>query len=826
MDITPVLIWWWLLLMCGVVGWPLAFSVLPHLPDRGYTVARSVGLLLSGYILWLGASFRLLQNSVGGIVLALVVVLVVGLLWHRQQVRAGRSEPMWAWLKREWGYVVIVETLFIVAFVGWAYVRAHNPNIETAGGEKWMEIAFINGTLRSDYFPPQDPWLSGFAISYYYFGYVLMAKLTQLSGLLSVIAFNLYIPTLFTLTLTASLGIVANLVSLHQKASQVTLMATFSGLLAAVFVGVMGNLTGFLESLHQRQLLPMSFWEWLDIRDLNQPPQVAEETWVPQRFFWWWRASRTLTDYNLAGGEQEVIDEFPFFSFLLGDVHPHVLALPFVLLVVILALNIIYRPVDPLTENERGGLLGLWQRTWQELLSATGGRFGLGLHMLCLGALSFLNTWDFPIYLGVVGLALTVRSAQRYPDWRQALWPGGLGMVILGIGGILLYLPFYATFSSQARGILPNLWNPTFFPQFFVFFGPFLLASLAFLLVLSWQIKGWPRHLNWTLFVSIWGPVMVLIVVVTAVMLNASGREFLQGVINDPAVQAAIGVDTVGGLVQESLWRRVADPWTFLIVGGLLGWGLALLVAGSERPLAEKFALILLLTGLGLPLVVEFIYLRDNFGTRMNTIFKFYFQAWVLLALASAFAVYYVSTHARNPLKYVWQLAMMLLVAGGLFYPVLATAYKTDNFQPEPTLNGIAWMAEHRSADYAAIAWLRENAPDHAVILEAPGDRYASYNYTGRISAMTGIPTLLGWGGHQSQWRGNYDEPARREPDIEALFNTLDLQQAQMLLDKYNIMYVYVGPEERRRYNPQGLSKFDRLMEVAFQHQDATIYQR
>jgi uncharacterized membrane protein len=90
---------------------------------------------------------------------------------------------------------------------------------------------------------------------------------------------------------------------------------------------------------------------------------------------------------------------------------------------------------------------------------------------------------------------------------------------------------------------------------------------------------------------------------------------------------------------------------------------------------------------------------------------------------------------------------------------------------------------------------------------------------------LTGLPTLLGWGGHQSQWRGNYDEPARREPDIEALFNTSDLGQARDLLDKYNITYVYVGSLERERYSPQGLNKFARLMDVAFQQDDVTIYQ-
>jgi uncharacterized membrane protein len=392
-----------------------------------------------------------------------------------------------------------------------------------------MEIAFINGTLRSDYFPPQDPWLSGFAISYYYFGYVLLAMVTRLTGLISTTAFNLFIPTLFAMTLTAALGIVANLVSLYQTTTQPTppplqpsnppllhSSAILTGLLAALFVAILGNLEGLLEVLHKAAFLPSGFWVWLDIRDLKIPPAGPGDSWIPDRFIWWWRGSRVLTDYTLTGQEQEVIDEFPFFSFLLGDVHPHVLALPFVLLVVALALNLLAnrRPggrsqlsVARSQKSEGEGqfgeetvaepLLGLTDQpaavsgqpspvghelsfvsglrsavivdklreilhnNWSELLEATGGRLALVLYAVCLGGLSFLNTWDFPIYLSVFGLAFFAWLSQRRDNWRLAIEPGLIGTGILGLIGVLLYLPFYATFQSQARGMLPNLWNPT-----------------------------------------------------------------------------------------------------------------------------------------------------------------------------------------------------------------------------------------------------------------------------------------------------------------------------------------------------------------------------
>jgi uncharacterized membrane protein len=961
LELYPIFIWWLVILIFGLVGWTLAFSLLCSLPDRGFAFARPVGLLITGYVLWLGGTFRLLQNNIGGIVVALAAVLALGLIWQRQQLRTG-GLSMLAWLRREWRYVLSVELLFSTAFVGWTIFKAYNPNIETAGGEKWMEITFINGTLRSDYFPPQDPWLSGFAISYYYFGYVLMAMATRLTGLVSTIAFNLYIPTLFALTLTAAFGIVANLVSSYQTnlndeaienpkstperaVQNLKSSAILTGLVAALFVAILGNQEGLLEVFHKAALLPPGFWTWLDIRDLKVPPTGPGDSWIPDRFIWWWRGSRVLTDYTLTGHEQEVIDEFPFFSFLLGDVHPHVLALPFVLLVVALALNLISNqkpvrsqesensnrkleadnqpeaevvpePLGPVHQpsaigHELSAVSGQWsvvvvdkiwaslQNTWSELLEAVGGRVAFLLYAICLGGLSFLNTWDFPIYLSVVGLAFMVWLASlekdeggrmkdesfRLPPSSPALARGFIlrgiiGMGILGLIGVLLYLPFYATFQSQARGMLPNLWNPTRLPQFLIFFGPFLVAVMALLAVLSARNRTWRQYLGSTLMVTILGPVLVMLLALTGVLFSPAGRDYVQGFLSDPAVQQVLGDPTISSLVQASLWRRLVNPWTFIFVGGLLGWALALFIGrlegwraggledwqvggeaakerggeeesgtdiifdvGKESPklfggwrsavsghtIVEQFVLILVLIGLALPLVVEFVYLRDNFGTRMNTIFKFYFQAWVLLALASAFAVYYVSKHVRGGLRLVWLAGMALLVAGGLVYPVLATPNKADFFKNAPTLNAIAWIADYHPGDYAAIEWLRANAPDQAVILEAPGapaGQYGAYNYSGRISAMTGLPTLLGWGGHQNQWRGNYDEPARREPDIALLYNSSDIRQTQALLDKYGIAYVIVGATERERYSPQSLKKFEQFMDVAFQQGDTTIYQR
>jgi YYY domain-containing protein len=253
---------------------------------------------------------------------------------------------------------------------------------------------------------------------------------------------------------------------------------------------------------------------------------------------------------------------------------------------------------------------------------------------------------------------------------------------------------------------------------------------------------------------------------------------------------------------------------------------------------ALHFALLCAVAGLLLTLSVEFVYLVDNFGVRMNTIFKFYFQAWVLMAVASAFAVYWLTQGAAaalrreehdspagaRALRAGFLSAFWLLFAMGMVYPLLGNYSRAGGFQQPPTLDGTAYLAQSQPEDYAAIAWLNENVGDAPVILETPGEGGSSYVYEGRVSALTGLPTLLGWAGHEGQWRGSYEIQNTREPDILTIYSTLDPGVAEALLREYGVAYVYVGPLERSKYDPRALTKFGRFMEIVYQEAGVTIY--
>jgi YYY domain-containing protein len=235
----------------------------------------------------------------------------------------------------------------------------------------------------------------------------------------------------------------------------------------------------------------------------------------------------------------------------------------------------------------------------------------------------------------------------------------------------------------------------------------------------------------------------------------------------------------------------------------------------------RDFVLLLIVTGVLLTLSVEIVYLKDVFLTRMNTVFKFYFQAWVLWGVAGAFALYWFAAQGKVGTTVV----AGLLIAAGLIYPLLAIPARAGEYGGPATLDGAAHLAISHPDDYAAIEWLNANVTGTPVILETPG---GGYEYQGRVSAHTGLPTLLGWSGHENQWRGNSREQDIRRPDIETLYNSTNAVEVFTLLDAYDITYVYVGPVEREpgRYSPAGLAKFNELMQVVYEQGDVTIYSR
>jgi uncharacterized membrane protein len=251
----------------------------------------------------------------------------------------------------------------------------------------------------------------------------------------------------------------------------------------------------------------------------------------------------------------------------------------------------------------------------------------------------------------------------------------------------------------------------------------------------------------------------------------------------------------------------------------------------------------LIFLGLALIFSVEFAFLRDNFAARMNTVFKFYFQGWILLGIASAFGIFWLFNHGRDALRpavrAVFLACAALLIAAGMVYPVLAYTNRANGFTGTPNLDATSDLASRNPDDFAAINWLKNQAEPGQpapVILEAPGNRYQSYVYEGRISAFTGFSAVLGWAGHESQWRGTYNEQAVREADISLIYTAGEPDQVLDLLHKYGVRYVVMGGPERRYVEkecsesgrscslPRAERNLNALLPVLFQSGQTIVY--
>ncbi len=877
-----VLSWYAFSLVLAVVNLPLAYAAMKKLPSRGVFLLRPLGLLLWGTIFWWLTSIQLLRNDLASQVTALMILVGINLVVLSKIDR----ESFFGRIKESKKLLIRAELIFLAAFVLMAVVRAANPEIIHT--EKFMEMAFINAILKSPGMPPMDPWLSGYSISYYYFGYLLSAMLIRVTGVSSSVGYNLVAAFWFGMTAVGAYGILWDLLGLRQQGVKSKPASGFLrkhkavlALLAPLMILVMGNWFSGVDMLHARGVLPENAWEQLDIPELTREPNAM--TIKPQRGGWsWWQASRVVQDRTLDGRPVEVIDEFPAFTYLLADIHPHMLSMPLVLLAIAQALN---------------AFIGGWEgsvRLGKIVIPASGLTIALGV--FTLGGIAFMNTWDFPFYLLLMGAAFVLYRG-RTAGWSvKRFWElVGFGLVG-GVLSVVAYLPFYLSFSSQAGGVIPSLAFFTKGKYFWIMFGPLLLPIFGFLLS---KVKRISR-LSW--LNGLWVTVSVLLVLfIFGWVLGFAGTkiEMTKGLL-----LGLHGASSAGELLRDSLLYRLKAPGTWITLFLLIWVGVSLLFekvrsskienADVEGEASEQatparpmvFVLLMVLLGAVLTLVPEFIYLRDQFGWRMNTIFKFYFQAWILWSLAGSYGLVMLfepktegktqdrwwllalisaslmagtivlselgarklGKYGSSPLDYLmllpvliafawlitkaWQkdwkkvmgVVAVLGVLVGMAFPLIEGWNKTNGFNPARgfSLDGKRDFTLSAADEMKAAEWLAE-APT-GVMTEAISDTGGSYTTYNSISTFSGMPTVLGWVGHEAQWRGGYEEIATRQADMRELYSTSKWERAQAIIDMYNIRYIVVGNTERSTYQvDQG--KFDEHLVKVFESQTVVIYE-
>jgi YYY domain-containing protein len=727
--LSSIALWWLAAEALGLVILPVCFALFRGLPDRGLGFSKILGLLALGYLTWLVEVLQFVDFN------RATVFVFLGALAGGSAWLARRDWPqLRAFLAAERRLILGYEAIFLAGFLFIVWFRGFNPDI--AGTEKPMDFALINGILRSGQFPPKDPWMSGFSISYYYFGYYLAALMIQLSGVAPAVGFNLALASVFGL---AAVGLAALLYNLTGRLRY--------GVLGAFLTLLASNPDGFLRVLRAGTLAPQQFW-------------------------WWWPSSRVLH----SGCGAECIDEFPQFSFMLGDLHPHVMALPLAALALGVALAMLLRP-EPLR----------WSRAdWLPLL----------LVPVCAGALGFANTWDLPAYVGLVLAAMVVRqyAARPLPAMagaavasseasplpahretarvRETPWLDYRPLAFVAVASVAAYLPFYVGFQSQAGGfaLVPAATSPE------EFLGMWAFAFLLGIALLAAVVRLPKRD--------------ALVLALAGVVILAVTRKWLVALM---LPLAAAGV-----------------------------WHACLKARDRKWEPRQAFALGLLAAGFGLIALCELVFLKDTFNTRMNTIFKFYYEAWLFLAIAGAYGAAHVAQHLpRRSLHYAWIGGVSLLCAAAALYPVASFYTKADELKPAWTLDGARFMRGSALGDLEAIDWLNQNVKGDAVIAEATGDEYSQF---ARFGTYTGLESVLGWAGHELQWRGVWQEQPKRIGDLQTLYTSADEATVRNLLRQYNVSYVVVGPLERQKYGNHDYSMFQRIGQVVFDKDGTTLY--
>jgi YYY domain-containing protein len=857
-DILAAVRWWAVLMVLGLAVFPLVFSLLHQLPDRGYAFLKMAGLLLVSYFFWLWGSLGFAANNSGGVLLAMAIVAGLSYLAYQ---RRGDGLSIRQWTRENRRTILVTELVFAFVFFLWVWVRAQHPSITAT--EKPMEFAFLNSIARSPTFPPLDPWLSDYAISYYYFGYVMTSLLGRLAVVPEAIAFNLAIAWLVAGTATGAYGLAYNLIASTGRKQQAMVM----GLVAAIALPLAGNMQIGLELLHGNNVGSATFWQWLDVRDINGPPVEAETPRYLSSNWWWWRTSRVIHEYHLSGRSEEGLEpivEVPAFSFVLGDLHPHVLALPFAFLSLGMALAWWFNGSKRSREPDEWWSATGWTQRPKRLLQ----EIGLSLWLftaVIVGGLSFLNTWDVLIHMFIILGAYFLAGWYRQGTTRDLFSRTFMVGVLLIIPAILLYLPFYLGFRSQAAPpfLLPMLMRPTRLVQYVIIFGMPLVVLTIFLLSLAARrrFKHWQTGL--ALAAGLLGALLLLMMGLLWVLASTSaGAGTMINLANDLGLTLATrpdgpiafgwGSSAVLALLPAIIGARLTSPWLILLLAGLIALVVMSLRSGVDERIMKSesqdnktaidrslpFLLLLILTGLLLTLGPEFVYLRDNFGVRLNTTFKFYYQAWVMFGVAAVVAVDFLWALAQGSGRRLAAASVTALyglaLSVALLFPVFAVQSRAIEYRgpPDsverrpPTLDGLAYLQYFNPSEYEAIMWLigQTTSSDKPppVILEAVGGQYSGF---ARISANTGLPTLVGWPGHQWQWRGSdHPEPGRRQSIVEQIYTSGDPDIIGFLLDQFAVNYIYVGDLEASTYGPVGLERLRDRLEVAFANDRVTIY--
>ena len=717
-DVWTFWTWYLLALVMGVAAMPLTGRLFRRFQDRGWMFSKVTAIAVSGFLTWFLVAVKIIKFTTGTCIVVTLVCAAASLILYCREQKAGFECIPFVHLD----LVYAEELLFFAAFLLWTYFAGFHP--AAYGTEKFMDYGFMEAMMRSKTLPATDLWYSQGKINYYYGGQYFAVFLTKLSGAKVELTYNLMRTFVAGLAFAMPFSLVHQMVTdrLGKTGSRwKKALPSVTGILAGISVSIAGN----MHYVVYGQISPF-------IRKLKG--EEVSSYWFPD-------ATRYI-GFN-PDVEDKTIHEFPCYSFVLGDLHAHVVDIMFVLLL----LGLLYawmkkvRTAELSRESMSRRLFWKKQLLMPQLLAAGA----------LLGMFHWTNYWDFVIYFVVTcgaALFMNIIGQKGRSKWVLGVTAAQAAEVL--ILATVIILPFTLQFdtSNMVQGIALAKHH-----------------SLPHQLLVLWGLPG----------------VLTILFVVSLLIEKLRGAE------------------------QKSLYHLL-----------------------TSIRLPDLFAVLMGLCAIGLVLIPELVYVRDiyeNRNARANTMFKLTYQAYIMFGMTMIYVIFRLLVICRNRL-------LKVLAVIGLFFFVWTCGYFGNSVHSwfgevwKPSqykgLNATAFLETDFPEDVNGIRWLKENISDAPVVLEANGDSYSEYE---RVSAMTGLPTIMGWYVHEWLWRGNLSDLNAKIEEIQEIYTSTDEARVKELLEEYNVSYIFVGSCERNKYGADlNNDLLKSLGEVVFQDSEYPTY--
>jgi len=769
MEAQAIATWLLAVELLALIAFPLTTLTFRKLPDVGYAVSKVVGILLPAYVVWILVSLKLFTYTRTLIFVVVSVLFLVSFLILLKYLTSFIKI-----IRTKWKTFLIFEGVFLLVFASFLLFRAYNPDIFWS--ESSMDFSFLNVLTRTNTFPPPDPWISGFTLNYYYFGHYLVATLTKFTGILPQITYNLAFALFPALVIIEVFSLLYNLTKRY-----------LWGIVGVLLSVIIGNLDGFF--------LLVATWREKSrfIGTLIGKYSFIDTLIGKEHYYRFFRCAHEVIPYT--------IHEFPFWTFIFVDLHAHLLNMPFLVAVFLVGFNMLSEDYSPPSRGTRGVSTSLLQVP-----------LSFFLYTLLVGTLAVISSWDYPtavIFLLLLALVKTYRNVNDVKNFFLRIRPLLYVICVIIPGSILLYLPFYTYFHRRGIKLGRVGSSTTQLSDFLTVFGLFFFVILSFLVFQAWRIRKDGKPLRMFTFLLL---LMLGIYTLVLYVFHINYATFL--------FIAVILLFSSYIFVKQKEWQAefVSENifiWICLVYA-------CMIVAGCEIVFVRDF-------------------LQGGEYKRMNTIFKFYIPAWFLLSFVTTYALYKLrvqrsqkeeqishNTFSRYAI-WIWIFCFGILFIFSAVFPVMSVYVRRHrdvyNRTGLPlTINGLAYLKTDDPDEYRAIRWLNEHVVETPVILEATGLDYL-YEYA-RISANTGLPTVLGWPSHIDQ-REHWEYTHQRSLDVTEIYSSGDIENVRRLLRKYRVEYIYVGKIEWKDFTEEQLKKFQsypEYFEEVFQSGGTIIY--